>query len=413
MQVRVRGGIKARLRSAKHWPIDRKMAFLIFTRKDSFYLDPYVPLPQLQLFLLRRFGKAMPLMRYVPRFDTWTGRIIWNFRGLQPVYDLSRCGFHDRSPLRLDPDIDRVAGQVAAAVGRYIEFMGIEQVPVHYAPPLDKIYFAYRPEQPPVMEPSLALRNAARRFFRKSSADSPTHEELIKAWQISEIEIDGLRAWPQEFFVRPPGYRYTECRGELAPAVFNDVYEGDCVGNWKFLDGRWTPACQRPIRVYVRTEHLAGFPHHNPAYEILEEANLLPDLDAELEDPEPLEWLQNVGEEMIDALGTRLTEMPRADVEALIEQVRQRAVPSVRWQEDDLGNALMDPRQPLRAFNVPLPVMLSIRGGFSAETTTWETPGVTFQLAEMPQHVAQLLADRKSAPSKPRGRQKACVGQRY
>lgn len=402
-----RGGIREQIRRAPHWPLDKDVALLTYTRKDDYQLDPYVSYDKIMLTVTRWHDSALLMIKYYLAFDQRLGILTWKpSRAGTAFYDLTRTERFGPQDFQIDFYTDRVGAETIAWTSRFFNAGLHLGQPVHYSPPFGEVYFAYNETALPVQEHSSALLLAARRLFRKKVSESVSSEELAQTWQRSCVEIDGLLCWPQSFLVRNPSRRYESRLGEQAPSVFDGVPEGARLGNWNFIDSGWIPNCQRPVRVYVKTAGLTGFPCVNTSFEVLQAYGAI-DADVSRD-----AWMANATDDVVANMLTALEDAPRETVYSMMEDVAAGVKARIQFTEFDLGEAICDPRKPLFASRLPVPHILAIPNGFTPESATWESAGVVFRLADSMTSVNEALAKSRIPASSARvfGRATACVG---
>ena len=124
------------------------------------------------------------------------------------------------------------------------------------APTLPQLYWCFRPEQPPVFE--------------------ATHS--LEAWADAEIQIDGLRAWPADLFVRDLTkiYKLNPVDGTPNPWANKPAPQQDTQeGTWLWRNGVAVPWCQRPFRVCTFLSPHTGRKLRTPAVAALQKHGLL------------------------------------------------------------------------------------------------------------------------------------------
>ena len=289
------------------------------------------------------------------------------------VYNCTLRGDHRE---RLDPVSNKTAADLAVAMFREANRVLDAGEPIPHQPTLPDFYLSFA--QRPAFEKGPVVR-------REASATLGVAEDHIGDGELEEFfwsqcfEADGCLYVPQRYLARQGGdYPVHPADGSPRPDGYGKP--GQWKGLWYFGDGRWTPAAQRPQRVYAHMGNVLGRSFRNPAFTVLKANSFFP---ADLTYPQfmaapDVGSLHRVLTEAVDANGTV--------VELLTTAMRQAMGKNGDMAtDDDLMAALEAPHLPMTLTFASGVRVVRYSGPPRPEAMTWQLPGVYVNLFDAKQ----------------------------
>jgi hypothetical protein len=286
-------------------------------------------------------ARSVPVTAFKLKIDD-AGRVVADHRCNVSARDAAITNYRD--PRFLGHDVRSTTQAAFVLLNAIINSR--EDDTLAAVPTLPEFYFGYY--EPPDVELSYRLIDDARAADPGAFAGNAMPVDYLREfWYASVLERDGYAFVPQRYLHRDPTVDYEIHPSKNSPKPSTPPVEGQRTSDWVVVDDRWVPEIQTPVAVMADMSPVMGRFSRNLAYRFLIMFEFLPAQTYRA-------WAEDAARDPSVALRLRESIMAavatRPDtISRLIGVFREEAgvAISARISDDDIVEALCDPRRPL------------------------------------------------------------------